>query len=195
MTPGMADDQILDHGIPASIVAKFLDERGIVVEKTGPYNLLFLFSIGIDNAKSLELIRALTEFKRGFDDNPTVKSFIPSLYAEDPRFYADMHIQELAQNIHDMMVKFKLPELMFKAFEVLPEQKITPNAAWQHELRGHTEEVRLEELINRVNANMVLPYPPGVTLIMPGEMITETSRPILDFLVMLCQIGSHYPGF
>ena len=31
-----------EEGIPAALVAKFLDERGIVVEKTGPYNLLFL---------------------------------------------------------------------------------------------------------------------------------------------------------
>lgn len=30
---------------------------------------------------------------------------------------------------------------------------------------------------------------------MPGEMITEESRPILEFLLMLCEIGSHYPGF
>ncbi len=195
MTPGMENDALTETGIPASLVAKFLDERGVVVEKTGPYNLLFLFSIGIDKAKSMELLRALTEFKRGFDLNLAVKNFIPSLYAEDPTFYEGMHIQELAQGIHDMMKKFKLPELMFKAFDVLPELKITPNAAWQQELRGNTEEVKLEELVNRVNANMILPYPPGVPLILPGEMITETSRPVLDFLEMLCEIGAEYPGF
>ena len=39
----------------------FADEHGIVVEKTGPYNLLFLFSIGIDKTKALSLLRALTE--------------------------------------------------------------------------------------------------------------------------------------
>ncbi|QUM78859.1 lysine decarboxylase [Moritella sp. 5] len=195
LTPGMDDDNLAETGIPASLVAKFLDERGVVVEKTGPYNLLFLFSIGIDKAKSLALLRALTEFKRGFDLNLTVKNFIPTLYAEDPKFYEDMKIQDLAQGIHDMMKKFKLPELMFKAFDVLPELKITPNAAWQEELRGHTEEVKLEEMVNRVNANMILPYPPGVPLVLPGEMITETSRPVLDFLEMLCEIGTEFPGF
>ncbi|GIC78388.1 lysine decarboxylase [Moritella sp. F3] len=195
LTPGMDGDYLAETGIPASLVAKFLDERGVVVEKTGPYNLLFLFSIGIDKAKSLALLRALTEFKRGFDLNLTVKNFIPTLYAEDPKFYEDMHIQDLAQGIHDMMKKFKLPELMFKAFDVLPELKITPNAAWQQELRGHTEEVKLEEMVNRVNANMILPYPPGVPLVLPGEMITETSRPVLDFLEMLCEIGTEFPGF
>ena len=42
---------------------------------------------------------------------------------------------------------------------------------------------------------MILPYPPGVPLVMPGEMITEESRPVLEFLQMLCEIGAHYPGF
>ena len=59
-----------DFGIPASIVAKYLDEHGIVVEKTGPYNLLFLFSIGIDKTKALSLLRALTDFKRAFRPEP-----------------------------------------------------------------------------------------------------------------------------
>ena len=195
LTPGMDGDELAEDGIPASLVSKFLDEHGVVVEKTGPYNLLFLFSIGIDKAKALALLRALTEFKRGFDLNLSIKNFIPSLYAEDPRFYENMHVQELASGIHAMMKKFKLPELMFKAFDVLPELKITPNAAWQEELRGNTEEIELKHMVNRVNANMILPYPPGVPLVLPGEMLTEATRPVLDFLEMLCEIGSKYPGF
>ena len=72
---------------------------------------------------------------------------------------------------------------------------ITPYAAFQKGLHGQTEEVYLEEMVGRSNANMILPYPPGVPLVMPGEMITEESRPVLEFLQMLCEIGAHYPGF
>ncbi|MGP4877378.1 lysine decarboxylase LdcC, partial [Klebsiella pneumoniae] len=87
LTPGMKKDGTMDDfGIPASIVAKYLDEHGIVVEKTGPYNLLFLFSIGIDKTKALSLLRALTDFKRAFDLNLRVKNMLPSLYREDPEF-------------------------------------------------------------------------------------------------------------
>lgn len=51
-------------------------------------------------------------------------------------------------------------------------------------------------MVGKINVNMILPYPPGVPLIMPGEMITEESRAIFrEFLVMLCEIGTHYPGF
>lgn len=196
LTPGMnKEGELEESGIPASLVAKFLDERGIVVEKTGPYNLLFLFSIGIDKSKAMQLLRGLTEFKRGYDLNLTIKSFLPSLYNEDPSFYEGMRVQELAQAIHDLTKKYNLPELMYKAFDVLPEMKVTPHAAWQEELRGNVEEIKLEEMVGRVSANMILPYPPGVPLVLPGEMVTQESRPVLDFLEMLCEIGAHYPGF
>ena len=69
-------------------MAKYLDERGIVVEKTGPYNLLFLFSIGIDKTKAMSLLRGLTDFKRAHDLNLRVKNMLPDLYAEDPDFIA-----------------------------------------------------------------------------------------------------------
>lgn len=74
LTPGM-DEQgnMSEEGIPAALVAKFLDERGVVVEKTGPYNLLFLFSIGIDKTRAMGLLRGLTEFKRSYDLNLRVK--------------------------------------------------------------------------------------------------------------------------
>lgn len=51
----------------------------------------------------------------------------------------------------------------------------------------------LDQLVGRISANMILPYPPGVPLLMPGEMITAKSRAVLDFLLMLCSVGHHYP--
>lgn len=57
------------------------------------------------------------------------------------------------------------------------------------------ETIELENLVGRISANMILPYPPGVPLLMPGEMITEESRVVFDSLLMLCSIGRHYPGF
>lgn len=98
LTPGMDENgNLAAEGIPAALVAKFLDERGVVVEKTGPYNLLFLFSIGIDKTKSMSLMRGLTDFKRAYDLNLRVKNMLPDLYAEDPDFYRHMRIQDLAQ--------------------------------------------------------------------------------------------------
>ncbi|MFP1463683.1 hypothetical protein ACLB1E_32220 [Escherichia coli] len=41
---------------------------------------------------------------------------------------------------------------------------------------------------------VILPYPPGVPLLMPGEMLTKQSL-TTHFLLMLCTVGQHYPGF
>ena len=182
-------------GIPAAIVAKYLDEQGIVVEKTGPYSLLFLFSIGIDKSKSLKLLHALTLFKRAFDKNAPVSNVLPSLYQHHSHFYKEMGIQELAQGIHELMNRYRLPDLMCHALDVLPQQAMTPYQAFQCGLNHETEEVYLEQLLGRVSANMVLPYPPGVPLVLPGEVITEHSIAVLDFLLMLVEISKHYPGF
>jgi len=196
LTPGMDEQgELAEEGIPAALVAKFLDERGVVVEKTGPYNLLFLFSIGIDKTKAMSLMRGLTDFKRSYDLNLRVKNMLPDLYAEDPDFYRHMRIQDLAQGIHKLIRHHDLPSLMIKAFDVLPEMKMTPYEMFQHQVRGHIEECEIGDLIGKVAANMILPYPPGVPVVMPGEMITHESRAVLDFLLMLCSIGEHYPGF
>jgi lysine decarboxylase len=196
LTPGMSELGVMaEEGIPAALVAKFLDERGVVVEKTGPYNLLFLFSIGIDKTKAMSVLRGLTEFKRAYDLNLRVKNMLPDLYAEDPDFYRNMRIQDLAQGIHRLIREHDLPRLMLQAFATLPEMKMTPHQMFQQQVKGNVETVDISQLVGRVSANMILPYPPGVPVVMPGEMITEQSRAVLDFLLMLCTIGKHYPGF
>ena len=128
------------------------------------------------------LLRGLTEFKRSYDLNLRIKNMLPDLYAEDPDFYRNMRIQDL-------------PGLMLRAFDTLPEMIMTPHQAWQRQIKGEVETIALEQLVGRVSANMILPYPPGVPLLMPGEMLTKESRTVLDFLLMLCSVGQHYPGF
>jgi len=197
LTPGIDKNGVIldEGGIPASIVSAYLDEAGIVVEKTGPYNMLFLFSIGVDEPKSLSLLHELTAFKRDFDANLTIEEMLPKVYQESPEFYKGMTIQELASGIHNLMVNKNLPEVMYHAFDVLPEIVLSPHKTYQTVITGQYEEIYIEDLMNRVSSDMILPYPPGVPLVMPGEMITPESKTILDFLLMLVEIGEQYPGF
>ena len=196
LTPGLnGDGTMAERGIPASIVSKYLDDRGVIVEKTGPYHLLFLFSFGIDNTKAMGLLRELCNFRRDYDRNLEIKEAIPSLYKKDPSFYDGMRLQELAQGIHKLIVEHDLPNMMFHAFETLPKMVMPPFEAFQRELNGEVEEVRIQDMQDKVNANMILPYPPGVPLVMPGEMLTADNRAVLDFMLMLCEIGEHFPGF
>ncbi|MDD3266289.1 MAG: lysine decarboxylase LdcC, partial [Burkholderiales bacterium] len=195
LTPGITNNQIDDFGIPANIIAMYLDEHGVIVEKTGPYTLLFLFSIGINRPKSMKLITILNNFKIAFDKNQYVKDIIPSLYNQHPEFYKNMRIQDLACKVHSLMKKYRLTDMMYKAFDCLPEVEMTPHQAFQRLIKGKTKLIKLDELEGNISAVMILPYPPGVPLIMPGEKITKESRAVLDYLIMLEKIGLEVPGF
>ncbi|MEI6284989.1 MAG: lysine decarboxylase LdcC [Bacillota bacterium] len=193
--PGIEDNKMAEHGIPASVVTMFLDDHGVIVEKTGPYVMLFLFSIGINKAKSMYLLSALNDFKAAYDANKSVKEVLPNLYAAHPATYAGMKIKELCDRIHDMMKQKDLTSLMYNAFDILPEQDMTPHQAFQRLIKGQTKTVKMKDMLNHTSAVMVLPYPPGVPLIMPGEKITSQSKVILDYLLLLEQIGKALPGF
>ena len=47
-----------------------------------------------------------------------------------------MGIQTLAKGIHQLICNHNLPELMYKAFDILPKMVMTPNKAFQLELNG-----------------------------------------------------------
>ncbi len=195
LLPGLKQGQFEALGIPAAIVSMYLDRHGIIVEKTGPYSMLFLFSIGINDAKAMRLLNVLNQFKRDFDQNLSIKAMLPDLYEAHPAAYASMTIQGLAQRLHQQMEQHTLPEIMNAAFEVLPEVVMTPHQAYQQLIKGNTHVVRLRDMTDQISAVMLLPYPPGVPLIMPGERVTSESRAALDYLILLEDIGRALPGF
>ena len=50
--PGMGDDgNLLDHGVPASLVSYYIYQEGIVPTRTTDFQLMFLFSMGITKGK------------------------------------------------------------------------------------------------------------------------------------------------
>ncbi|MCX7126074.1 MAG: lysine decarboxylase LdcC [Gammaproteobacteria bacterium] len=177
LLPGIENGKMLERGIPAAIVSLFLEDHRIIVEKNGPYSMLFLFGMGVtrDSAKHLWVV--LNKFKKMFDENQMVKKVLPSLYEQFPKFYNGMRIQTLAENQHKLMCDHRLAEVMDHAFDQFPEFVITPHQAYQQLVKQNTKAIPLEELMGHVSAVMILPYPPGIPLI------------------MLEDLGKQFPGF
>lgn len=71
----------------------------------------------------------------------------------------------------------------------------TPHHDYQKPIRQDIKRVPLAKLKGEASAAMILPYPPRVPLIMQGEQITDDCESILDFLLMLDDIGQALPGF
>ena len=98
VTPGVnADGSLADWGIPASVLTSYLDNKGIIVEKTTDFTILFLFSMGVTKGKWGTLLNALFEFKRDYDRNTPLERVIPSLAAEHPERYAGMGLKDLKE--------------------------------------------------------------------------------------------------
>ncbi|HEY3605032.1 MAG TPA: aminotransferase class I/II-fold pyridoxal phosphate-dependent enzyme [Sporichthyaceae bacterium] len=66
------------------------------------------------------------------------------------------------------------------------EQAMTPQRAFF----APAEHIPTEQALKRVCAEMLSPYPPGVPVLLPGEVITA---PALDYLVAGAAAGMHIP--
>jgi arginine/lysine/ornithine decarboxylase len=82
-----------------------------------------------------------------------------------------------------------------EAFSTLPELVMSPSAAYQHLVRDEIEHVQLEELADRVLATSVVPYPPGIPMLMPGESTGSNDGPYLGYLRALWSWDQRFPGF
>lgn len=50
-------------------------------------------------------------------------------------------------------------------------------------------------MAGRVAAVMVVPYPPGIPILMPGENAGAADGPILRYLLTLQELDARFPGF
>jgi arginine decarboxylase len=62
-------------------------------------------------------------------------------------------------------------------------------------MAGDAEKVPLDEMAGRVAAVGVIPYPPGIPIVMPGENLGRDDGPWLTYLRTLQEYGHRFPGF
>jgi arginine/lysine/ornithine decarboxylase len=196
VTPGVSDHGgLADHGVPARLLTAYLHHRGVEVEKTTDFTVLFLFSIGITKGKWGTLLNALLDFKRDYDGNAPLTQVLPNLPAEHPSVYRTMGLRELADRMFAQLKESKRTHWLAEAFSTLPEPVLTPNAAYQHLVRDTIEHVALDDLAGRVLATSVVPYPPGIPMLMPGESAGAKDGPYIAYLRALSAWDERFPGF
>ncbi len=196
LTPGLSlEGRLEDSGIPAPLVTSFLSSRGIVVEKTEPYSFLILFSVGITKGKWGSMVAGLIEFKQNYDANEPLERVMPDLVDSAPERYAGMGLKDLADEMHAAMIKTKLLHSMDEAFTILPDAVMSPRKTYGQLVKGNVEQIRVSDMVDRVAAVQLVPYPPGIPIMMPGEKVTEEKRAVVDYLLALQTFDSQFPGF
>jgi len=199
LCPGVdPQGRISEWGIPGAILTRFLDSRRIEIARTGDYTVLVLFSVGSSKGKWGTLLEALIEFNRLYDGDATISEVLPELTAEFPESYSSnpdgtpMTLKDLCQKMHTKMVDLELPNLLHKACDFIPDAVFSPAETYQKLVRYQTKSVKVSEAADRISGHMLVPYPPGIPILMPGERLGD---PHIQLLLKLQDFSQYFPGF
>jgi arginine/lysine/ornithine decarboxylase len=69
---------------------------------------------------------------------------------------------------------------------------MTPADAYAQIARRKTERVPIDDLEGRITVGLVTPYPPGIPLLVPGEVF---NKKIVDYLKFSREFNKQCPGF
>ncbi|MFO4109252.1 ornithine decarboxylase [Enterobacter roggenkampii] len=173
-TPGIDAEtgEYTDFGIPATILAHYLRENGIVPEKCDLNSILFLLTPAESSEKLAQLVAMLGQFEQHIEDDTPLADVLPTIFQKYPVRYRDYTLRQLCQEMHDLYVSFDVKDLQKAMFrkESLPDVLMNPQDANQAYIRGNVELVRIRDAEGRIAAEGALPYPPGVLCVVPGEV-------------------------
>ena len=195
-TPGIHPEtgEYADFGVPATILANFLRENGIVPEKCDLNSILFLMTPAEDHAKMEHLVTQIARFERFLDADAPLAEVLPSIYKANEARYAGYTIRRLCQEMHDFYKAGDVKTLQKKMFraEFLPKRPLQPQAAHYEFIRGNAELVALEKAEGRIAVEGALPYPPGVLCVVPGEV---WGGAVQQYFLALEEGINRFPGF
>ncbi|WP_446745635.1 Orn/Lys/Arg family decarboxylase [Silvibacterium acidisoli] len=196
LMPGVnAQGVVNDWGIPAAILTEFLDARRVEIARTGDYTVLVLFSVGTSKGKWGSLLENLFEFKRLYDTEAPLEEALPDLVAKYPARYRNVSLKDLSDEMHAAVVELNLTGLVGEACNLDTDQVLTPSQTYQKLIRNGTEKVRFSEMANRVTGVMLVPYPPGIPVSMPGERLGSKESAVIRLILAMEEFGRRFPGF
>lgn len=192
VTPGLdLNGKFAKTGIPAAIVTKFLAEHGVIVEKTGLYSFFILFTIGITKGRWNTLLSALQQFKDDYAKNQPMWKILPEFCQQFPR-YERMGLADLCQYVHELYAKYDIAKLSTEIYLSDLQPAMKPSDAFAHIAHRKTDRVPIDELEGRITTALITPYPPGIPLLIPGEVFNKR---IVEYLKFARAFNEECPGF
>ncbi|WP_411706063.1 ornithine decarboxylase SpeF [Edaphovirga cremea] len=172
-TPGIDTQSggYTEFGIPATILANYLRENGIVPEKCDLNSILFLLTPAEDIAKMQHLVALIARFEKHISQDSLLSEVLPTVYKNNEARYRGYTIRKLCQEMHDLYVSYDVKQLQKDMFRerYFPQAVMNPQDANTALVRGEVELVSLSKAEGRIAAEGALPYPPGVLCVVPGE--------------------------
>ncbi|MFU9135587.1 ornithine decarboxylase [Erwinia tasmaniensis] len=173
-TPGIdaASGRYAAFGIPATILANYLRENGVVPEKCDLNSILFLLTPAESREKMARLVAKLVQFEQHIREDALLRDVLPTIYRKNAARYEGYTLRRLCQEMHALYVSHEVKDLQKAMFrqESLPEVVMNPQDANREFIRGNVELVPITQAAGRIAAEGALPYPPGVLCVVPGEV-------------------------
>ena len=195
-TPGISLEtgEYEDFGIPATILANYLRENGIIPEKCDLNSILFLLTPAETLTKMQTLVAQIALFEKHIKQDSLLKDVLPTVYKNNEDRYKGYTIRQLCQEMHDLYVSRNVKQLQKDLFRkaTLPEYALNPHDANIEFVRNKVELVPLTDIVGRVAAEGALPYPPGVLCVVPGERWSPTAQ---KYFLALEEGINTLPGF
>lgn len=161
-----------NFGVPASILANYLREHGVIPEKSDLNSLLFLLTPAENSEKYQRLIALIIRFEKQLIEDTPLELVLPSLYRRYQARYQGYTLRQLCQEMHDICIKQNIKLLQKQMFRKshFPKRALSPQQANIEFIRGNIELLPLHQLEGHIAAEGALPYPPGVLCAVPGEI-------------------------
>jgi len=192
ITPGLdVDGGFSDSGIPAAMVTKYLAEHGVIVEKCGLYSFFIMFTIGITKGRWNTLLTALQQFKDDYDKNQPMWRILPEFAAAHP-VYERVGLRDLCQQIHETYKMHNVARMTTEMYLSDMQPAMKPSDAFAKMAHDEIDRVEIDQLEGRITAVLLTPYPPGIPLLIPGEIFNKM---IVDYVKFARDFNQKFPGF
>src|SRR5262249_35278662 len=123
--------------------------------------------------------------------NQPMWRILPEFCAAYPQ-YERMGLRDLSQSIHETYAKHDVARLTTEMYLSNLQPAMKPSEAFAQIARRQTERVDIENLEGRITTPLLTPYPPGIPLLIPGEVF---NRKIVDYLLFARAFNEKFPGF
>ena len=175
--------------LPAPLLSHFLESRHVTVEKSDFHTLLFLIEPGDTKEKQEHLLALLQECEAAYEANTPMSIFAPHLTCRKGEGLKDFSLR-----YQDFLCREGAARLTQALFDEdhFPKAMLTGKKAHQAFLKGARERVPLPKAKGCVSLEMILPYPPGITVLEPGEVWTDEA---LSYFLFLQKYKSAFPDF
>lgn len=175
--------------LPAPLLSHWLERHHVTAEKSDFHTLLFLVEPSDGEEKCEHLLSLFEDCEGAYEDNAPMSSFAPDVTCLPGEGLKDYSLRYM-----DFLEKEQASRLSQTLFseDHFPKAMLTGRSAHQAFLRGERERIPLCEAEGRVSLEMILPYPPGITVLEPGEVWTDE---VLSYFLFLQKYSNTFPDF